>query len=67
MENRYLPRTLHGIFDRFSMRTFLSVCSLPAGRQACLERAPISSGRVGGENSFKYKLFPALGYIHEKT
>ena len=28
MENRYLPRTLRGIFDRFSMRTFLSVCSV---------------------------------------
>ena len=28
MENRYLPRTLRGIFDRFSMRTVLSVCSV---------------------------------------
>jgi len=28
MENRYLPRTLRGIFDRFSMRTFPSVRSV---------------------------------------
>jgi len=28
MENRYLPRTLRGIFDRFSMRIFLSVYSV---------------------------------------
>ena len=29
MENRYLPRTLRGIFDRFSMIQILSVCSVP--------------------------------------
>jgi len=29
MENRHLPRTLRGIFDRFSMITLLSFSSVP--------------------------------------
>jgi len=63
MENRYLP-ILH---ENISL-SLLRVSNEPPssrGEPACAK--PLRRRQVGGENRFERKLFPALGYIHEKT